>query len=61
MVDEKLRKEFKKKLIDDNLTAVEFARKLNISKTYLYVVISGRAENLRIECIIREYARTDSR
>lgn len=61
MVDEKTRDKFKIQLIRDHLTITDIATKWGYSRQFLYSVLSGRKENLRIEYLIYEYTRTDSR
>ena len=61
MVDEKLRKKFKKTLIDRNLSLSEFANSIGISRVYLSEVLNGKIENFRVELLIDEYTRTETR
>lgn len=61
MVDEKLRKKFKKTLIDRNLSLSEFANSIGISRVYLSEVLNGKIENFRVEFLIDEYTRTETR
>ena len=60
MVDTIIRKEFRKKLIDNDLSINEFAKKHNYSRTYFSAVLNGRIESYEIERLIREYARTET-
>lgn len=54
-------KEFKKALIDNNMSVADFAKSIGYTRQYVYAVLAGRQRSYEIERLIREYTRANSR
>lgn len=62
LFDEKLAKRIKKKLIDAGITQADLARKFNVTRQYIGMIINGKQENLDLETkILEELNVSDTR